>query len=214
MTDTILFDLDGTLLDTLDDLWASVNYSLAHNNMPLRSKEEVRRFLGNGAKRLIYQSLPKDKTSTHFDSTYNCFKQYYAQHSTDMTHPYPGVLDMLSELKSRGFHTAIVSNKPDFAVQKLYKLFFQQYIDVAIGQREGLNRKPSADMVNRALLYLGSSLSSSVYVGDSEVDIQTAHNSRLPCIIVSWRFRDRSFLLKQGAKTIIDVPSELSILLK
>lgn len=209
MTDTIIFDLDGTLLDTLEDLWASVNYSLAQNNMPLRSKAEVRSFLGNGAQQLIKLSLPEGVDAECQNSTFQIFKTYYSSHSMINTLPYPDVIDMLSHIKHNGYKTAIVSNKPDFAVQHLYKLFFNEYIDIAIGETSGVKRKPAPDMIIQALKMLGSEVESSIYIGDSEVDMATASNGNMRCISVSWGFRDRDYLESIGCKHIIDNPREL-----
>jgi len=209
MINTIIFDLDGTLLNTLDDLWASVNYSLAQNNMPLRNKDEIRSFLGNGARQLISLSLPSDQVSKHLSSTLSCFKTYYSQHSLDNTEPYEGIITMLSSLRAKGYKTGIVSNKPDFAVQQLYKRYFLPYVDIAIGDQSGYNRKPSPDLVYKALECLKSQLSESIYVGDSEVDILTAQNCGLRCLSVSWGFRDRKYLESNGATEIIDHPSLL-----
>jgi len=209
MTDTILFDLDGTLLDSLNDLWASVNYALAQNNMPLRKKSEVRSFLGNGAKHLITNSLPNGCSSDIILSTYKCFKSHYILHSMDTTKPYDGIIELLDNIKRHNFKTGIISNKPDKAVQHLYKKYFRKYIDIAIGETEGIKRKPYPDMIIKALHLLNSSPQDSIYIGDSEVDIATALNSELRCISVSWGYRDRKFLESHNASIIIDKPSNL-----
>ncbi len=214
MPKTILFDLDGTLLDSLNDLWASVNHSLAQNNMSVRSKEEIRQFLGNGARQLISLSMPPGYSDKEFSQVYNEFKTYYSLHSSDKTKPYDGIMPMLEQLKQLGVKTGIVSNKPDTAVQKLYRRFFSNSIDMAIGEQEGITRKPSPDMIFKALSILGSDVSQSIYVGDSEVDIATANNSGIKCISVSWGFRGRSYLENEGASTIVDDPTELINLLK
>lgn len=209
MTDTILFDLDGTLLDSLNDLWASVNYALAQNNMPLRKKSEVRSFLGNGAKHLITNSLPNGCSSDIILSTYKCFKSHYILHSMDTTKPYDGIIELLDNIKRHNIKTGIISNKPDKAVQHLYKKYFRKYIDIAIGETEGIKRKPYPDMIIKALHLLNSSPQDSIYIGDSEVDIATALNSELRCISVSWGYRDRKFLESHNASIIIDKPSNL-----
>lgn len=204
-----IFDLDGTLLNTLDDLWASVNHSLAQNYLPPRSKEEVRSFLGNGAKELLRKSVPSDCDTQTFEQVFSCFRQHYVAHAMDTTRPYEGVIELLAQLKNKGIRTAIVSNKPDAAVQELYHHFFEDVVDIAIGECPEVRRKPSPDMLLKALEQLGCSQEDALYVGDSEVDIATASNSGLPCISVSWGFRDRDFLLTHGATVIIDHPSEL-----
>ena len=204
-----IFDLDGTLLNTLDDLWASVNHSLAQNYLPPRSKEEVRSFLGNGAKELLRKSVPSDCDTQTFEQVFSCFRQHYVAHAMDTTRPYEGVIELLAQLKNRGIRTAIVSNKPNAAVQELYHHFFEDVVDIAIGECPEVRRKPSPDMLLKALEQLGCSQEDALYVGDSEVDIATASNSGLPCISVSWGFRDRDFLLSHGATVIIDHPSEL-----
>lgn len=204
-----IFDLDGTLLNTLDDLWASVNHSLAQNYLPPRSKEEVRSFLGNGAKELLRKSVPSDCDTQTFEQVFSCFRQHYVAHAMDTTRPYEGVIELLAQLKNKGIRTAIVSNKPNAAVQELYHHFFEDVVDIAIGECPEVRRKPSPDMLLKALEQLGCSQEDALYVGDSEVDIATASNSGLPCISVSWGFRDRDFLLSHGATVIIDHPSEL-----
>ena len=209
MTDTILFDLDGTLLDSLNDLWASVNYALAQNNMPLRKKSEVRSFLGNGAKHLITNSLPNSCSSDIISSTYKCFKSHYILHSMDTTKPYDGIIEMLENIKRHNIKTGIISNKPNNAVQHLYKKFFCKYIDIAIGETEELKRKPHPDMIIKTLYLLNSSPQNSIYIGDSEVDIATALNSELRCISVSWGYRDKLFLKNHNASVIIDRPHNL-----
>ena len=213
MIDTIIFDLDGTLLNTLDDLWASVNYSLAQYGFPLREKSEIRSFLGNGVKVLIEKSVPAATPIDLTNRVLSTFRSYYVEHSMDKTRPYDGILEVLDTLRSKGFKTAIVSNKPDAAVQELYTVMFHGKVDIALGERSEYRRKPSPDMIIAALEKLGSDLSSSIYVGDSEVDMATAHNCQMRCVSVSWGFRDRSFLEMKKAGTIIDRPSELLTLL-
>lgn len=209
MWDTYIFDLDGTLLNTLDDLWASVNYALAQNHYPERSRAEVRSFLGNGAKVLIRKSLPEGTSEEIVELVLSTFRGYYVVHAMDATRPYDGVVTMLQRLKAAGKKIAIVSNKPDAAVQELYDCFFKGVVDIAIGERPEVRRKPSPDMVLKAMEQLGSEPSTSVYIGDSEVDMATARNSGLPCISVSWGFRDRDFLIAKGADLLIDSPEEI-----
>lgn len=209
MTDTVIFDLDGTLLNTLDDLHTSVNHALVNCGFKCRTREEIRQFLGNGVRELIRCSLPDFTEESTLNKVLECFRQYYLVHNSDQTRPYEGIMDMLTKCKELGYRTAIVSNKPDFAVQELYHSFFSEVVDVAIGEKPGIPRKPSPEMVHKAVDMLGSALETSVYVGDSEVDIATAKNSGMRCISVSWGFRDKSFLVNNGAETIIDMPEEL-----
>lgn len=206
---SVIFDLDGTLLDTLDDLWASVNYSLAKNGFPVREKEEVRSFLGNGAKVLIEKSLPPGSSKEDVEQVLSTFRPYYLLHAMDTTRPYPGVIEALATLKGREIKTAIVSNKPDTAVQELYSSLFKDVVDIAIGECGDVRRKPYPDMVFKALHLLGSSPEDSVYVGDSEVDFLTSCNCGTRFIGVSWGFRGRPFLEGIGVDVIIDKAEEI-----
>lgn len=207
--DTYIFDLDGTLLNTLNDLAASTNYALSWAGMPQRSIDEVRRFVGNGVKKLMERAIPGGLSNPRFEETYEKFREHYLVHSFDTTQPYPGIEDMLRELKSHGKKLAIVSNKFYAATQELAKHYFPDYIQVAIGEREGIRKKPAPDTVLEALRQLHASKEGAVYIGDSDVDIDTARNSSLPCISVLWGFRDRDFLLAHQAQTLISAPGEL-----
>jgi len=214
----IIFDLDGTLMNTLDDLHDSVMYALKQEGLQPIPKIDTRRYLGNGIKSLIWKSVNQSCPSADEqvkERVLSTFRAYYVAHSMDKTAPYEGVLQMLKECKEQGFITAIVSNKLDAAVKDLYHVFFEQWVDVAIGETSTVKRKPAPDMVNEAIRQLSLlykreiNKRECVYVGDSEVDIQTALNSELPCIAVSWGFRDRNWLMECGANHIIDHPSEL-----
>ena len=209
--DTYIFDLDGTLLDTLGDLASSVNYALRMHDMPERTVEEVRRFVGNGVRLLMERAIPDGAENPSFETTFATFRQHYMAHSLDTTKPYEGIPEMLSALKARGCHLAVVSNKFMSATQELIRHFFPDTIEVAIGEHEaeGIRKKPAPDTVVEALRQLGVGKEGAVYVGDSDVDIMTARNAGLPCISVLWGFRDRDFLIKHGAKTFISAPSEL-----
>ena len=200
---TIIFDLDGTLLNTLDDLWASVNHAMRENGFPERTRDEVRRFVGNGVKMLIKRSVPEGITEEQYWSAYNSFEKYYAIHSRDNTAPYDGILELVSTLKKNGCSVAIVSNKIDFAVKDLRDKFFKE-IDVAIGDRDDTKNKPEPDMVFKAVKELGVDIKDCVYVGDTDVDLETAHNSGMDCISVSWGFRSREELEGYKAKMIAD----------
>ena len=208
---TYIFDLDGTLLDTLGDLAASVNYALRTHGMPEHSIDDVRRFVGNGVRKLMERAIPDGADNPRFDETFATFRQYYMAHSLDTTRPYEGIPETLAALKARGCHLAVVSNKMMAATQELCHHFFPDTIEVAIGEVEaaGIRRKPAPDTVIAALDALGVGKERAVYVGDSDVDIQTARNSGLPCISVLWGFRDRDFLKQHGAESFISTPSEL-----
>ena len=218
---TYIFDLDGTLLDTLGDLAASTNYALRTHGMPEHSIDDVRRFVGNGVRRLMERAIPDGEANPLFEETFATFRQHYMEHSLDTTKPYEGIPETLAALKSRGCRLAVVSNKMMAATQELIRHFFPDTIEVAIGEHEaeGIRKKPAPDTVFAALealgvlgnprSILGSPSPSAVYVGDSDVDIQTAANAGLPCISVLWGFRDRDFLIQHGAKTLISTPREL-----
>ena len=208
---TYIFDLDGTLLNTLGDLAASVNYALRTHGMPEHSIDDVRRFVGNGVRLLMERAIPDGEANPDFEATFATFRQHYMQHSLDTTKPYEGIPEVLKALKARGCHLAVVSNKMMAATQALCSHFFPDTIEVAIGEHEaeGIRKKPAPDTVIAALRQLGVGQERAVYVGDSDVDLETARNSDLPCISVLWGFRDRDFLLQHGAKTFISAPSEL-----
>jgi phosphoglycolate phosphatase len=208
---TFIFDLDGTLLDTLGDLAASVNYALRTHDMPEHSIDDVRRFVGNGVRKLMQRAVPDGETNPTFEATFATFRQHYMAHSLDTTRPYDGIPETLAALKARGCRLAVVSNKMMAATQELIRHFFPDTIEVAIGEDEaaGIRKKPAPDTVFAALRQLGVGKEGSVYVGDSDVDIQTAANAGIPCISVFWGFRDRDFLIQHGAKTFISAPSEL-----
>lgn len=209
----VIFDLDGTILNTLEDLYISVNFALLKNNLPQRSKEEVRRFVGNGIRLLIERAVPEKTESELTEKVFFDFKEHYAVHSMDNTKPYEGIKDLLTDLKRQGVKTAVVSNKADFAVQKLVSLYFDGMFDFVLGEMEGTNKKPAPDMVYKAIEAVDVSAEYVVYIGDSEVDVETADNSSVDCIIVDWGFREREYLLSCGAKVLASCVSELSELL-
>ena len=206
-----IFDLDGTLLDTLGDLAAATNYALRQHGMPEHSIDDVRRFVGNGVRKLMERAIPDGAHNPDFEATFATFRQYYMQHSLDTTQPYEGISETLAALKAKGCRLAVVSNKMMAATQELCQHFFPDTIEVAIGENEaaGIRKKPAPDTVYAALDALGVGKGNAVYVGDSDVDIQTAANAGLPCISVLWGFRDKAFLTENGAKTFISTPSEL-----
>ena len=207
---TYIFDLDGTLLDTLQDLAGSVNYSLRQHGMPEHSLDDIRRFVGNGVRRLMERAVPDGTDNPQFEAAFATFREHYMLHSLDTTRPYEGITEVLRQLKDEGCLLAVVSNKMMAATQALVAHFFPE-ITVAIGEHEaeGIRKKPAPDTVYEALRQLGADREGAVYVGDSDVDIQTARNAGLPCISVLWGFRDRDFLLRHGAATFIDRPQQL-----
>ena len=211
MYNVYIFDLDGTLLDTLQDLANSVNYALTQYDMPTHSTDSIRGFVGNGVRLLMERAVPDGAQNPQFEATYASFRQHYMQHSLDTTRPYDGVPELIHELKARGCKMAVVSNKMMAATQSLVRHFFPE-IDVAIGEHEsaGIRKKPAPDTVYEALRQLAVSPKlTAVYVGDSDVDIATARNSGLPCISVLWGFRDRDFLLSHGAITLAGHPMDI-----
>ena len=209
--DTYIFDLDGTLLNTLDDLASSVNFALQSYGMPIHTRDDIRRFVGNGVRLLMIRAVPDGEKNPQFEEVFNTFRQYYMQHSLDTTRPYDGIQEVLLTLRQRGCRLAVVSKKFDAATKELCKYFFPHSIEVAVGEHEaeGIRKKPAPDTVIEALSQLGVSADNAVYVGDSDVDLQTAHNAGLPCISVLWGFRDKDFLLAHGATTFITSPQEL-----
>lgn len=207
--DNFIFDLDGTLLNTLKDLAASTNYALRSAGMPEHSVEDVRRFVGNGVKKLMERAIPQGLENPKFDETYATFRKHYLEHSLDTTKPYDGIPEVLAELKRRGKKPAIVSNKFYAATQELAKHFFPETIQVAIGERENIRKKPAPDTVLEAMRQLGVGREGTVYIGDSDVDIDTAKNVGVPCISVLWGFRDKDFLIEHGATHLIKEPKEL-----
>lgn len=209
----VVFDLDGTLLNTLEDLQDSVNYGLRKYGMEERTLEQIRNCVGNGVQRLLELSVPEGTTREMFDKVFAAFKEHYAIHCNDKTDLYPGIRALLVELKERGFRMAIVSNKLQEGVDVLYEQYFKDYITVAIGSRDGIRKKPAPDTVMEALRVLGLSKEHAVYVGDSEVDIATAANSEMDCITVAWGFRTRQEQLAAGGTVFVDEPKEIVELL-
>jgi phosphoglycolate phosphatase len=210
-----IFDLDGTLLDTLQDLAASVNYAMRQHHMPEHSTDDVRRFVGNGVRRLMERAVPEGAANPAFEAAFATFREHYMEHSLDTTRPYDGIPELIHELKQRGCRMAVVSNKMMAATQELVRHFFPE-IEVAIGEHEaaGIRKKPAPDTVYEALRQLRTSYplgrsEKGVYVGDSDVDVATARNSGIPCISVLWGFRSREFLLAHGATTFAERPADI-----
>ena len=205
----VIWDLDGTLLNTLDDLAASVNAALAMNGMPLRSTEEVRAFVGNGIRRLMVRAVPGGEANPAFDKALEDFTRHYGAHSRDRTRPYDGILEMLDRLSAAGVKHAIVSNKIDFAVKALSRAYFGERMCAAIGDEPSRARKPAPDSVLAAMREMGVTAQETVYVGDSDVDVLTARNAGVACVAVLWGFRDEACLRAAGAGRLARTPEEL-----
>ena len=205
----IIFDLDGTLLDTLTDLKNSLNDALARNGLPQRTTDEVRRFVGNGIATLVRRAVPDGTEDRKYDAVLRDIRQIYAVRCRDTTAPYAGIAELLHDLKQKGYRLAVVSNKPDAQVKKLCADYFGDCFSAAIGQREGVPLKPAADPLLAAMDTLGTDRDSTVYVGDSDVDILTAQNAGIPCISVLWGFRDEDFLIANGAQYFAHTPAEM-----
>lgn len=204
-----VFDMDGTILNTLEDLADSTNYALKTNGLPERTIDEVRRFVGNGIRLLIERAVPKDSDVELTDKVFDTFKEYYKMHCAVKTKPYDGIKDVLSELRKAGCLTAVVSNKADFAVQDLCRDYFEGLFDIAVGERDGIKKKPAPDSVFEVLSKLNIDKADAVYIGDSDVDFDTSVNAKMDVIMVGWGFRDEEFLRERGAERIIKQPSEI-----
>ena len=204
-----IFDLDGTLLNTLGDLADAVNYGLSRAGLPLRREDEVMAFLGNGIRRLVECAVPEGTPLSVTDRVFDDFRDRYSKHYLDRTVAYPGMPELLGRLRARGVKAAMVTNKTDPVAQEIYRALFADVLPVAIGEQPRYAKKPAPDMVEAALAQLGCSKAQAVYIGDSEVDLQTARNSGLPCILVDWGFRPRAFLETLGNDVIVSSPEAL-----
>lgn len=212
-----VFDLDGTILNTLDDLAGSVNYCMKKFNMPERTIDEVRRFVGNGIRKLIERAVPSGTPESLIKEVHEVFNQHYKLHCKDKTKPYDGIEELITSLNSKGIKSAVVSNKADFAVKILCEDFFSGLFIDAVGEKEseGVRKKPAPNSVNKVIENFKKNFNSEitkkdiVYIGDSDVDIQTAKNAEVDCISVDWGFRDDDFLIKNGASKIVSTPKEL-----
>lgn len=205
----VIFDLDGTILDTLDDLADAANAALASQGYPLRTRDEVRMFVGNGIRKLIERATPDGVSESDIVKTHEAFTAYYSAHCKDKTKPYDGIPELVAALRAKGIRSAVVSNKADYAVKKLCGEYFGGLFEISIGEREGIRKKPAPDTVLEVMRVLGASPEETVYIGDSDVDILTAENSGIDCIGVSYGFRGREFLESHGAKVIADSVDEL-----
>lgn len=204
-----VFDLDGTLLDTLEDLYRAVNAALEKHALPPRTRDEVRMFVGNGVDMLVRRAVPAGSTEETVLATLADFKAIYAAACEDHTAPYAGILPTLRTLREQGVRVAVVSNKFDAAVKQLCAKYFGDLVEVAIGERSGVQKKPAPDTVLEALRMLDADPSDAVYVGDSDVDIETARNADMPCLSVAWGLRDADFLKSHGATTLVHTPEDL-----
>ena len=204
-----IFDLDGTILNTLEDLADSTNYALKTCGYPERTMDEVRQVVGNGIRKLMERAVPEGTPVEEIDRVHETFTTHYKVHCADKTRPYDGIMELLQNLKKDGCKLAVVSNKADYGVQELCKQYFDGVFDFAVGEREGIRKKPAPDSVNEVLKTLGCSRDRAVYIGDSDVDIQTAANAQMDHIIVEWGFRDVPFLIAKGAKVLVEKPEEI-----
>ena len=209
MYNAYVFDMDGTILNTIEDLTDSTNYAMAKMGYPCYTVNDVKRFVGNGIMRLILNAVPEGTSEADINKTHAFFMEHYMIHCQDKTGPYDGIIELLKYLKEQGKKLAVVSNKADKPVKVLADEMFTGLFDIALGEKEGVNKKPARDMVDIALKELGCDISESVYIGDSEVDFKTSVNSELDCILVSWGFRDKEFLKTLGAKYLVDSPEEI-----
>ncbi|GAU80028.1 HAD family hydrolase [Fusibacter sp. 3D3] len=199
----VIFDLDGTLLNTLEDLADAVNHTMKAHHLEEKTNEEVREFVGNGVKRLLELCVPMGVDHPKFESILETFVTYYEANSNHKTKPYAHITDLLEALTHKNFQLAIVSNKIDNAVKGLNALYFSNWINIAIGETKEIKRKPAPDMVHACLEKMKLAPSDVVYIGDSEVDILTAGNAGIDCISVNWGFRDSKWLMDHGAKCIV-----------
>lgn len=198
-----IFDLDGTILYTLVDLKNSMNFTLKKFGFPERALDEVRRFVGNGIRNLIIRAAPKGTDEKTIDEMFEVFNEHYAVHCNDNTKSYDGIDELLKKLKEQKVKTAVVSNKADYAVQTLVKKYFDGLFDYAVGEKQGVRKRPCPDSVNEVLRVLDTPKEAAVYIGDSEVDVATAKNAQMDCIAVDWGFRDREVLINSGATLIV-----------
>ncbi len=206
MIKAVVFDMDGTILNTIDDITAAVNHTLAINGMPSRSVDEVKRFVGNGLFRTLELSVPEGTSREYVEGIYEDYVAYYKGHSSVHTSPYNGIVDSLRLLKNEGYKLAVVSNKRQEAVDELCERFYKGLFDISLGDCEGMAKKPAPDMIERVLDFYQIKADEAVYVGDSEVDVMTARNSGLDGVFVLWGFRDRKTLVENGATIIVETP--------
>lgn len=208
-----VFDLDGTILDTLEDLKESLDYALSVYHFSTHSINEVRSYVGNGIRRLLERALPDGTPAATMDEVHSAFSEFYSIHCMDNTHPYPGICSLLQTLRENGYSIAVLSSKPETEVSKLVFRYFEGLFDVVIGERPALLKKPAPDGVNEIIKCLAGQKEDVIYIGDSEVDLATARNAGVDCISVEWGFRDHDFLVSHGATTLVDSTDTLLQLL-
>jgi len=214
MIKTVIFDLDGTLLNTLEDLKDSTNFVLASYGYPEKTQGEIKSFVGNGVSKLIERAIPNGKENLNFQECLKQFKLNYSQNMYNKTAPFEGIEDMLSDLQNNNIQTAVVSNKFDEAVKTLCEKYFAGKISIAVGESHKVRKKPAPDGILEVMKDLEANPRETIYVGDSEVDVQTAINSGLSCVGVTWGYREKSLLISEGADFIIETPAELLKLIK
>ena len=204
----VIFDLDGTILNTLEDLADSTNYALSVFDMPERTIEEIRHFVGNGIRKLMERAVPQGTPESMIVKVHETFTEHYKKHCADKTRPYDGIKELIENIRNAGVYTAVVSNKADYGVQTLCKDYFPGLFDYAVGEREGIRRKPYPDSVNEVLRQFDVDRTQAVYVGDSEVDVQTAANAGMDVCMVGWGFINEEFLKESGAEFVVHSPEE------
>ena len=208
-----LFDMDGTILDTLEDLTDATNVIMEQYGYPTHGIDAVRSFVGNGLRKLIERATPADTAADKIDAMLADFKVYYADHCADKTHPYDGVREMIARLRDKGILTAVVSNKVDEGVQELVKEYFPGLFDLAVGERPDVKPKPAPDMVFSALERMGVDIREAVFIGDSDVDLKTAQNAGIDGIFVDWGFRTPEVLRSLGAEIVVSTPEQVEALI-
>lgn len=209
MYKAVIFDMDGTILNTLDDLTDSVNYTMKQMGMPIRTIQEVRTYVGNGLYKTIERAVPQGTSIEDIEQAYNIMVEYYRSHCNIKTRPYDQIPELIREIRKRGIKTAVISNKNDKAVKNLCEELFEGCFDYSLGDTKGIPLKPDRAMVDITMKELGVKTEEAIYIGDSEVDIMTAHNSDMKCISVTWGFRDRELLEEKGADVFADTPEEI-----
>ncbi len=205
----VIFDMDGTILYTLDDIVDGLNEALKKNGLPCKEKDAVRKYIGNGIHYEVENSVPVGTSNEMIDQVFDDFNRYYAVHCADHTKPYDGICELMQELKDHGILTAVVSNKGDYAVQQLDEQYFKGLLDAGVGEKKEIRRKPAPDTVNAVLQKLHVKKEDAVYIGDTEVDIETARNAEMDSIIVEWGYRDHDFLVDHGAVNLVKTVEEL-----
>lgn len=209
MYKAVIFDMDGTILNTLDDLANAVNYTMSKMGMPTHTTEEVRTYVGNGLHKTIERAVPPGTSDVDLEKAYGIMVDFYRKNCNICTRPYDGIVELIKEIRNRGVKTAVISNKNNGAVTDLCDAMFDGCFDFSLGEIEGVPLKPHRDMVDITLNNLGVEARNCIYVGDSEVDIMTAHNADMKCISVTWGFRDKAHLEKNGADILVSSPSEI-----